>query len=91
MAQKRVAIVTGAGSGIGKPASLALLKDGYYVGLVGRRKDMLERTATESAAKDRALVLAADITKDDDVERVFSEVKSKFVVNRPGFHGGPLC
>jgi len=78
MAQKRVAIVTGAGSGIGKSAALALLKDGYYVGLVGRRKDMLEKTAAESAANDRALVLAADITKDADVEKVFSEVKSKF-------------
>ena len=55
MAQKRVAIVTGAGSGIGKSAALALIKDGYYVGLVGRRKDMLEKTAAESDAKDRAL------------------------------------
>ena len=36
MAQKKVALVTGAGSGIGKSAALALLKDGYYVGLVGR-------------------------------------------------------
>ena len=78
MAAKRVAIVTGAGSGIGKAASLALLKDGYHVGLVGRRKDMLEKTAVESAAGDRALVLAADITRDADVERVFSEVKGRF-------------
>ena len=78
MVAKRVAIVTGAGSGIGKAASLALLKDGYHVGLVGRRKDMLEKTAVESAAGDRALVLAADITRDADVERVFSEVKGRF-------------
>ena len=78
MAQKRVAIVTGAGSGIGKSASLALLKDGYHVALVGRRKDMLEKTAAESGAEDHALVCAADITKDADVEKVFSEVKSKF-------------
>lgn len=78
MAAKRVAIVTGAGSGIGKAASLALLKDGYHVGLVGRRKDMLEKTAVESAAGDRALVLAGDITRDADVERVFSEVKDRF-------------
>jgi NAD(P)-dependent dehydrogenase (short-subunit alcohol dehydrogenase family) len=78
MAQKRVAIVTGAGSGIGKSASLALLKDGYYVGLVGRRKDMLEETAAESGAKDRALVLAADITKDDEVAKIFGEVKGKW-------------
>ena len=78
MTQRRVAIVTGAGSGIGKSASLALLKDGYHVGLVGRRKEMLEKTAAESAAPDRALVLPADITRDADVERVFSEVKSRF-------------
>lgn len=78
MAAKRVAIVTGAGSGIGRAASLALLKDGYHVALVGRRKDMLEKTAVESAAGDRALVLAADITRDADVERVFSEVKGRF-------------
>lgn len=56
MAEKRVAIVTGAGSGIGKSASLALLNDGYHVGLMGRRQDMLEKTAAESAAGDRALV-----------------------------------
>jgi NAD(P)-dependent dehydrogenase (short-subunit alcohol dehydrogenase family) len=78
MAQKRVAIVTGAGSGIGKSASLALLKDGYHVGLVGRRKDMLEETAAEYGAKDRALVLAADITKDDEVAKIFGEVKGKW-------------
>ena len=78
MAHKRVALVTGAGSGIGKSAALALLRDGYHVGLVGRRKDMLEKTAAESAAADRALVLAADITHDADVERVFSEVKRQF-------------
>ena len=78
MTQKRVALVTGAGSGIGKSAALALLKDGYYVGLVGRRKDMLEKTAAESAAKDRAMVLPADLTKDAEVKQVFSEVKSKW-------------
>lgn len=78
MAQKRIALVTGAGSGIGKSASLALLKDGYHVGLVGRRKEMLEKTAAESGAPDRALVLPADITQDADVERVFSAVKSRF-------------
>jgi NAD(P)-dependent dehydrogenase (short-subunit alcohol dehydrogenase family) len=78
IAQKRVALVTGAGSGIGKSASLALLKDGYYVGLVGRRKELLEKVAAESGAKDRALVLAADITKDDEVAKVFGEVKSRW-------------
>ena len=75
---QKVALVTGAGSGIGKSAALALLKDGWKVALVGRRKDMLEKTAAESGAKDRALVLAADITKDAEVEKVFSELKNKF-------------
>lgn len=75
-AAKRVALVTGAGSGIGKSAALALLRDGYHVALVGRRKDMLEKTAAESGAKERTLVLPADITKDDQVREVFAKTKS---------------
>jgi NAD(P)-dependent dehydrogenase (short-subunit alcohol dehydrogenase family) len=77
MAMKRVAVVTGAGSGIGKSAALALLADGYHVGLVGRRKDMLEKTAAESGAGDRALVLPADITCEADVEKLFADVKAR--------------
>jgi len=73
----RIAIVTGAGSGIGKSAALALLQDGYCVALVGRRKDRLEKTAAESGAKDRALVLPADITKDAEVKHLFAEVKAR--------------
>ena len=75
---KRVALVTGAGTGIGKSAALALLEDGYHVALVGRRKELLEKTAAESGARDRALVLPADITKSDQVAKVFSELKSKW-------------
>lgn len=78
LGSKRYAVVTGAGSGIGKSAALALLKDGYHVGLVGRRKEMLEKTAQESGASERALVLPADITKDAEVERAFAEIKSRF-------------
>src|SRR5258708_29102656 len=73
----RVAIVPGAGSGIGKSAALAMLKDGYNVGLVGRRKDLLQKTAAESGAKEPAMGLPADITKDAEVKRVFHEIKSK--------------
>src|SRR3954466_1545746 len=75
MAQKRVALVTGAGTGIGKSAALALLKDGYHVALVGRRADLLEKTAAESAAKDRALVCPGDITKPEVVKSIFAKVK----------------
>jgi len=76
--QKRVAVVTGAGSGIGKAAALALLKDGYHVGLVGRRREMLEKTAAESGAKDRALVLPADITQPENVHSVFAKLKDQW-------------
>jgi NAD(P)-dependent dehydrogenase (short-subunit alcohol dehydrogenase family) len=76
MTAKRVALVTGAGSGIGKAAALALLKDGYHVALVGRRKDRLEQTAAESGAPDRALVLPADITKDAQVKEAFDRTRA---------------
>ena len=71
----KVALVTGAGTGIGKSAALALLKDGYHVALVGRRADMLEKTAAESGAKDRAMACPADITKPENVKAVFAKVK----------------
>jgi NAD(P)-dependent dehydrogenase (short-subunit alcohol dehydrogenase family) len=71
----KVALVTGAGTGIGKSAALALLKDGYRVALVGRRKELLEKTASDSGAKDRTLVLATDITKPESVKAIFAKVK----------------
>ena len=47
---KKVAIVTGAGTGIGKAAALALLKEGYCVALAGRRAEILEQAVKESGA-----------------------------------------
>ncbi len=75
---QKVALVTGAGSGIGKAAALALLKDGFAVALVGRRKEMLDQTAAESGAAERALVLAGDITQPSAVKEIFSKLKSKW-------------
>src|SRR3954463_6211494 len=72
---QKVALVTGAGTGIGKSAALALLKDGFAVALVGRRKELLEKTAADSGAKDRALVLPADLAKPEEVKKVFSKTK----------------
>jgi NAD(P)-dependent dehydrogenase (short-subunit alcohol dehydrogenase family) len=72
------AIVTGAGTGIGKSAALALLRDGYHVGLVGRRKELLDKTAADSGAKDRTLVFAADITRPEAVKEIFAKVKASW-------------
>jgi len=74
----KVAIVTGAGTGIGKAAAHAMLNDGYAVGIVGRRKELLDETAKESGAGDRVMVLPADITKPENVKAVFAKVKDKW-------------
>jgi NAD(P)-dependent dehydrogenase (short-subunit alcohol dehydrogenase family) len=75
---QKVALVTGAGTGIGKSAALALLKDGFAVALVGRRKELLDKTAADSGAAERALVLPGDITQPAVVKEMFSKVKSKW-------------
>jgi NAD(P)-dependent dehydrogenase (short-subunit alcohol dehydrogenase family) len=74
----KVALVTGAGTGIGKAAALALLKDGYRVALVGRRKELLDKAAADSGAGDRALVLPSDITKPEVVKEIFQKTKAKW-------------
>ena len=74
----QVALVTGAGSGIGKAVALAFLKDGYRVALAGRRLDTLERTAAESGAGDRALPVAADVTSPQSVRALFETLRSHF-------------
>ena len=73
-AQIRVAIVTGAGTGIGRCAALALLNDGYRVGLVGRRKEPLEQTAA-AAGGSNTLVLPADVGNPEAVKALFARVK----------------
>jgi NAD(P)-dependent dehydrogenase (short-subunit alcohol dehydrogenase family) len=71
----RVAIITGAGTGIGKAAALALLKDGFKVALVGRRKELLDKAAADSGAGERAMVVPADLSKPEEVKAVFARVK----------------
>jgi len=77
-ANSKVALVTGAGTGIGKSAALALLKDGYRVALVGRRKELLQKTAEDSGAGERAMVCPADITKPENVKALFAKVKASW-------------
>ncbi len=74
--QTKVAIVTGAGTGIGKSAALALLNDGYRVGLVGRRRELLDKTLQDAgAAGANALVLPADIGKPEAVKALFAQAQ----------------
>jgi NAD(P)-dependent dehydrogenase (short-subunit alcohol dehydrogenase family) len=75
-ARTRFAVVTGAGSGIGKAVATALLKDGYSVALAGRRRDALEETARLFSSN--ALVVQADVTKPDSVRALFSKTSEAF-------------
>jgi NADP-dependent 3-hydroxy acid dehydrogenase YdfG len=74
----KVAIVTGAGSGVGKAATLALLKGGYSVALAGRRKEMLEQVVKESGAGARALAVQTDVTDPQSVKALFAKAKAAF-------------
>jgi NAD(P)-dependent dehydrogenase (short-subunit alcohol dehydrogenase family) len=73
----RVAIITGAGRGIGKATALAFLADGYRVVLTGRNRDTLERTAAESGAGDRAVVIPADVIDPDAVDALFAAAQAQ--------------
>ena len=75
---RKVAVVTGAGTGIGKAAALALLKEGYRVVLVGRRAELLEKTAAESGAGPRALAVPADVSNPESVRMLFQKAKEAF-------------
>ncbi|MCK9515039.1 MAG: SDR family oxidoreductase [Ottowia sp.] len=72
----RVAIVTGAGSGIGRAAALALLGAGYRVVLAGRRREPLEQVAEQ--AQGSALVVPTDVTREADVQRLFADSAGHF-------------
>jgi NAD(P)-dependent dehydrogenase (short-subunit alcohol dehydrogenase family) len=70
----RTAVVTGAGSGIGRAVALALLADGYHVALAGRRAEALTETAALAAAGDRALAVPTDVSQPDAVQSLFDRV-----------------
>jgi len=70
----RIAIVTGAGSGIGRAVAIALLAEGYHVGLAGRRSEALAETAALASAGDRALTVPTDVTQPDAVNALFGLV-----------------
>lgn len=75
----KVAVVTGASSGIGKACALALLKAGWQVALVGRRADALQATIAEAGANAaNALAVPTDVGKDAEVAKLFQTVVAKF-------------
>ncbi len=74
----KVAIVTGAGSGVGKAAAIALLADGYSVVLAGRRVEPLQAVIDESGAGKRGLAVSTDVSKPSDVEALFAAAVKAF-------------
>jgi NAD(P)-dependent dehydrogenase (short-subunit alcohol dehydrogenase family) len=86
----RVAVVTGAGSGLGRSISRALLADGFRVALLGRRRASLEETA--GAAPEHALVVPTDVSDQEQVAAAFGAVVSAWarvdvLVNNAGVFG----
>ena len=75
----KIAIVTGAGSGIGKAVTIALTQNGYSVVLAGRRKETLEATALDvKHAHSQALIVPTDVTDPAAVRDLFAKTKDAF-------------
>jgi NAD(P)-dependent dehydrogenase (short-subunit alcohol dehydrogenase family) len=75
----KVAIVTGAGSGIGKAAALALAREGYAVTFAGRREESLTRAIAElGETGGRTLAVPTDVTNPDSVRRLFERTKETY-------------
>jgi NAD(P)-dependent dehydrogenase (short-subunit alcohol dehydrogenase family) len=78
-ALQKVALVTGAGTGIGKAVALALMKDGYAAVLAGRRKDKLEETASEGKATGaKSLVVPTDVSDPASIKTLFAKTREAF-------------
>jgi NAD(P)-dependent dehydrogenase (short-subunit alcohol dehydrogenase family) len=76
---EKTALVTGAGSGIGRAVATAFLRAGYRVTLAGRRRDALEETVADSGAdRSRALVTPTDVGRPESVESLFDSAIERF-------------
>jgi len=75
----KVAVVTGASTGIGRASALGLLKAGYRVALVARRQEALDETAQMAGANSgNAMPVATDVASPEGVAKLFADVKSKW-------------
>src|SRR6266513_718817 len=75
----KVAIVTGAGTGIGRAVALALVEDGYSVVFAGRRADHLDSAVKSAgAAASRCLAVPTDVKDPDSVHALFATTKARF-------------
>src|SRR5580698_5398896 len=92
----KVAIITGAGSGIGKQVAIALAHEGYAVALAGRRKEPLEATAEEAKANGASTLIApTDVSDPASVKALFDATREKFgrldlLFNNAGVGARPL-
>jgi NAD(P)-dependent dehydrogenase (short-subunit alcohol dehydrogenase family) len=76
-APAKIAVITGAGSGIGRASALALVEAGFVVVLAGRRREMLEETAG-SAQSARTLVAPTDVSDPMQIRALFDKVKTTY-------------
>jgi NAD(P)-dependent dehydrogenase (short-subunit alcohol dehydrogenase family) len=76
---QKVAVVTGAGTGVGKAVALALMREGYAAVLAGRRKEKLEETAREgSSTGAKSLVVPTDVSDPQSIKSMFAKTKETF-------------
>jgi NAD(P)-dependent dehydrogenase (short-subunit alcohol dehydrogenase family) len=93
---EKVALVTGAGSGIGRAVALEFLANDYKVVLAGRREDALNETVSLSSAnKDNALALPTDVSDPNAVRELFEKTKTSFgrldvLFNNAGMNAPPV-
>src|SRR3984893_1063103 len=79
MAGRKIAVVTGAGTGVGRAVALALMREGYAVVLAGRRKEMLEAVAKEGAqTPGAALVVPTDVAAPASIKALFATPKATY-------------